>query len=127
MLVLQGGVHGLQVADARVSRPMHLPVALLGAVLAADFQRVHAQSLGDLVDDRFRRKSGVGGAWGAVGGRLGLVHHHVIAVHRHVRNRVGREDAHGASGDRRARERAGLVHQVGLRGHNAAVVGSAHL
>ena len=56
----------------------------------------------------------IGGAGAAIGGRLGLVDDHVIAVDLHVLQPIGRQDHAAAAADPAAGKAAGVVGQVGL-------------
>ena len=68
----------------------------------------------------------MGGAGGAVGGHLGLVHQHVIPLGPDVFNVVGGKHTLGAHSYRGAGESAGFQGQGGVGGGNPAVPGGAH-
>ena len=103
MGVVLGSLEALNAADLGEGDAVRLAVALLGGVEEAELKGVHVQMLADLVDERFGGELGHRGAWGAVGLHLGLVDHHVVAVHEDVIDAVGGEHVGGAGGDLRAR------------------------
>ena len=122
-----GRLQRLDQADRPELRPVGGLGALLGRVLEAQLDRVHADRLGDLVDHLLDRELGDRAARRAIGRHLRPVADHVVADHLHVLEVVGREGAHAARLHRRAREGAGLVFQLGLGGDDAAVLLGADL
>ena len=114
-------------ADAAVLGAVHQARALARRILEPELDRIQAELLGQFIHHGFRSEGGIGGSRRAVGGRVGLVHHHVIAIHRDVFERVAGEDAHRAGHDHRARETAGFVKEVGFGRGEPAVTGGPHL
>ena len=125
--VVDGGFHCLGIADALVDRAVWSPIAFLGRVLMAEFERVHTDLLSQLVDDRFRGKGGVCAARRTVGAGLGAVHHNVVAVDAQVVQFVGGEDDTRARAHRRTGIGPGLVIKLGLGRGDCAILRRAHL
>ena len=127
VVVILGGLGGLNRADARVYDAGGAAGAFLSAVEDAEVYRIHAQSLAELVNDRLGGEGADGRARRAVGGGLGLVVHHVVGVYDDVGDVVWREDAVCRRAYGGAGERARLESQIGVGGGHAPVVGNAHL
>ncbi len=94
------GFEGLDESDPAEYGAVNTAGALFGCVLEAQFDGVHAQLLRKLVNRLLYGESGVGSAGRAVGGSLGLVDNHVVAVNGAVLYVVGGQGALGAGRDR---------------------------
>ena len=127
MRALLRGLHAFDVADHAVGVAVGAARALLGRVLQPQFERVDVELLGQFVDHGLGGELGLRRAGRAVGGRLGLVDHHVVAVDGLVGNVVRGERAHRAGADGRAGVGAGLEGEVDLGGGQRAVPLRAHL
>ena len=122
-----GGLQRLDHADRPELRPVGGFRALLGRVLEAQLDRVHADLAGDLVDHALDRELGDRPARRAIGRDLRPVRHHVVADDLDVLQVVGRVGAHAARLHRRAGKGAGLVLELGFRGDDAPVLLGADL
>ena len=127
VLVVFGRLQSLDVANLAKDRASEATGALLGAVEQAELQGVHPDLLADFVQHRFDGKGRRRSAWGAVGGGLWLIVHHVEAFEPSVGYVVGAGHALDAGVDRRAGIRSGLIGHGGVNGGDASVVGRAHL
>ena len=127
MVAAPGGFKGLDISDERVHESVCSARALLGPVLNAEFQRVHADFASELVHYLLAGESRARHTGGPVGGGLGLVGNDVVAVYQGVIDVVWSEYAAGRRPYRRAWECARLIHQRRLCGGEPAVVHGAHL
>ena len=117
----------LLVADHREDRAVRGLGALLGGILQAQLDRIHAELLGQLIHHALDREGADRRARRAVGRDLGAVGDDVEALREHVRDVVGREGAARGAADRRARERARLQVPGALAGDDRAVLLGADL
>ena len=125
--VFLGCLQNFDHADAPVGRAGDLATAFLTGVLETEFDGVDFQLLAKLVDGLL---GGEGGGWrtgSAVGCGLGNVGNHVISLYESVGDIVGTEHGAATAGNRRTRERAGLVDKGGGGGGEAPVSSAAHL
>ena len=127
VVVAAGGLQALHEPDAAGHRPLDAPGAFLGGVAEAEFDGVEAQFAGHFVHHRLHAKGGLGRAGGAVGGGLGLVHHHIVAVNLAVFHIVAGKRAGHRLHHRRAGVGAGIHRHFRLHGGDAPVVPGPHL
>ena len=111
----------------RQLRPVDHRRARPGRVLAAQFERVHADLLGQHVDDALDREGRDRRPRRAIGGRFRPVADDVVADRVGVLDRIGRKGAQARVHHRRAREGAGLELEDALGGGDLAVLRDAHL
>ena len=110
-------LHKTDTLEDRTSRPAG---AFFGAVEQAELERVHAQLVAQLVNGRFHHKGRRRSAGGAVGCRLGAVHHDIVPLDPGIGDVVSPHDAVTGRRHWRTRKGAGLVDQVGFRCHQFA-------
>ena len=127
MRVVDDRVLDFDTANNREGQAAGHAVAFLSRVLETEVHGRDTRLLGKLVDHALDGEGCLGGAWGAVGADLGLVHDHVEAIDEDVLDVVGGEGGGGAGADGRARERTRLVRHPHLGGGDLAVVRGAHL
>ena len=123
--VVDDGVLNLDAADGGEGHAVGHAVAFLGGVLEAEVHGLHADLLGELVDDALDGEGGLRGAGGAVGADLGLVDDDIVAIDDEVLDVVGGEGGGGAGADGGAGEGAGLVRHPELGGGDVALAGRA--
>ena len=121
VVALPNRLDGFQITDAFELRARGLRRAFLGAVQPPQCERVQPEAFGNLVQQGFDRQGRVRGPGRAVGARLGLIDHHVVAVDPKVLQVVRRQHRHAAGGHGRAGERSGLERQFKLGCGDAAL------
>ncbi len=109
MFVVFGRLQALYMADAPECRAFDAACPLLSGVAQTKLDGVHAQLLTDLINHLLYGKGRLGGARGAIGGGLGLVHHHIVTVNPAIGIVIAAEGAHGALHHRRAWVGPGLI------------------
>ena len=119
--------HRLLVAHDRIDRPVHGLGALLGGVLQAQLERIHAELLGQLVEHALDGIGADRSAGRAIGRDLGAVGDDVVAQRVGVRDVVGPEGAAGGAADRRAGEGTGLQPVGPLAGDDGSIFLGADL
>ena len=124
--MLLRGLQNLHHSDAPESGAANLPAALLRGVPQPELYRVQAQLFAQFVNGLLRREGRRRRAGRAVGGRLGHIGDHIVALNEPVGHVVGREHCAAAAGDGRAGKGAGFVNQRGLRRREPAVARPAH-
>ncbi len=127
MLVFPGSVQALDVADALGEGPLHPAGAFLCRVQQAELYRVHSKLFADFVHDALYPKGGLGGARGPIRGGLGLVDHHVVALHPAVGIVVAGEGTPGCLGGGRSRIGPCLEGEGDLTRRELSRFGGAHL
>ncbi len=125
MRMVFGSLKRLDKTDLRIDRTRGAPGAFLGAIEETKFERIHAELFAQLVDRRFHSKRRGRRTRGAVGGGLGPIHHHVIALDPGVGNIIRRHHTLTAGRHWRARVSACLVDQMGFCSDAFAVFGRA--
>ena len=83
-------------SDTRKNRTVGPPATFPGGVLQTKLERVGVENFADLVDNRLGCERAIGGARGAVGRGLWLIHDDVVPVDDHVGNVVRRKNTAGS-------------------------------
>ena len=122
MVVIPRGLVSLQATDHRIHDAVAAPGAFLCGVHNAEFERVDVELVADLVNDLLRCECGAGRARRAIGGRLGLVVHDVVAVKSQILHVIRRVDAVHCRANGRAGVCSRLVLQVCLHCGQPALV-----
>ena len=127
VVVVAGRFQAFHEPNAPGHRPFDAAGAFLGGIEQAELYGVYAKLLAQFVHHCLHTEGGLRRAGGAVGGGLGLVDHHVVAVHLAVLHVVAGEGAGHGLHHRRTGVGSGVHRHFELHGGQAAVVLGAHL
>ena len=127
VVMVAGGLETFDQADAPGHQTLDTAGALFGRVQQAELYGVEAQLSADLVDQRLDAEGRLGRTGGTVGGGLGFVDHHVVAVNLPVLHVVAGEGADDGLHRRRTGVGAGLHGYLRLDGRHLPVALDADL
>ena len=109
-------------ADGTINRTIGGFGALLGCILQAQFNRVHADFVGHHVHGAFHRKCSDGGRRRTIGRTFRTIEHHVFRHRFHILEIIAGPGRHGPKFSPGERKCAVLIAQLGKGRRNRTII-----